>query len=51
MPQMAPLYWMSLMILFIALITMVNTLMYFNKNYMTKNNLKEKQYNIMKWKW
>nr|YP_010219082.1 ATP synthase F0 subunit 8 [Metrocoris esakii]UBY46235.1 ATP synthase F0 subunit 8 [Metrocoris esakii] len=51
MPQMAPLSWLSLMIMFIMTIIVINTLMYFNKNYMTKMESKEKDYNKMNWKW
>nr|YP_011010384.1 ATP synthase F0 subunit 8 [Metrocoris nigrofasciatus]WPW46999.1 ATP synthase F0 subunit 8 [Metrocoris nigrofasciatus] len=51
MPQMAPLPWLSLMIMFIITITIINTLMYFNKNYMTKMENKEKSLNKMNWKW
>nr|YP_011010410.1 ATP synthase F0 subunit 8 [Metrocoris stranguloides]WPW47025.1 ATP synthase F0 subunit 8 [Metrocoris stranguloides] len=51
MPQMAPLSWLSLMIMFIITIIIINTLMYFNKNYMTKMENKEKIFNEMNWKW
>nr|YP_011010332.1 ATP synthase F0 subunit 8 [Metrocoris quynhi]WPW46947.1 ATP synthase F0 subunit 8 [Metrocoris quynhi] len=51
MPQMAPLSWLSLMIMFIITIIIINTLMYFNKNYMTKMENKEKNFKEMNWKW
>nr|YP_011010696.1 ATP synthase F0 subunit 8 [Metrocoris communis]WPW47376.1 ATP synthase F0 subunit 8 [Metrocoris communis] len=51
MPQMAPMSWLSLMIMFILAIMMVNILMYFNKNYMTKSENNMKSIKKMNWKW
>nr|YP_011010423.1 ATP synthase F0 subunit 8 [Metrocoris tenuicornis]WPW47038.1 ATP synthase F0 subunit 8 [Metrocoris tenuicornis] len=51
MPQMAPMAWMTLMIMFITTIIMTNTLMYFNKKYFTKTNFNNNIKNKMNWKW
>nr|YP_011010371.1 ATP synthase F0 subunit 8 [Metrocoris triangulatus]WPW46986.1 ATP synthase F0 subunit 8 [Metrocoris triangulatus] len=51
MPQMAPLSWMMLMMTFIMTMMIINTLMYFNKNYITKTTMKNKDKNSMNWKW
>nr|YP_011010202.1 ATP synthase F0 subunit 8 [Asclepios apicalis]WPW46739.1 ATP synthase F0 subunit 8 [Asclepios apicalis] len=51
MPQMAPLSWLSLMIMFIMMIITINSLMYFNKKYLTKNNIMSKSEKNMNWKW
>nr|YP_011010254.1 ATP synthase F0 subunit 8 [Esakia hungerfordi]WPW46856.1 ATP synthase F0 subunit 8 [Esakia hungerfordi] len=51
MPQMAPLSWLMLMIMFIITIMIINSMMYFNKNY-TNNASKMKSHkNLMNWKW
>nr|YP_011010267.1 ATP synthase F0 subunit 8 [Ventidius distanti]WPW46869.1 ATP synthase F0 subunit 8 [Ventidius distanti] len=51
MPQMAPLYWFTLMIMFIVMIKMINSIMYFNKNYMnTEKKIKKNNFK-MNWKW
>nr|YP_011010592.1 ATP synthase F0 subunit 8 [Halobates alluaudi]WPW47246.1 ATP synthase F0 subunit 8 [Halobates alluaudi]WPW47285.1 ATP synthase F0 subunit 8 [Halobates alluaudi] len=51
MPQMAPLSWLSLMIMFIMMIIVINSMSYFNKNYMIKKNKKNMNMNQLNWKW
>nr|WPW47389.1 ATP synthase F0 subunit 8 [Asclepios apicalis] len=51
MPQMAPLSWLSLMIMFIMMIISINSLMYFNKKYLAKKNIMSKSEKNMNWKW
>nr|YP_009128298.1 ATP synthase F0 subunit 8 [Darthula hardwickii]AFY16796.1 ATP synthase F0 subunit 8 [Darthula hardwickii]AJP09350.1 ATP synthase F0 subunit 8 [Darthula hardwickii] len=49
MPQMSPMWWLIMMMMFNYMLLMTNTLMYFNKNMKilkyTHNNT------LMKWKW
>nr|UPL65393.1 ATPase subunit 8 [Parathyginus sp.] len=52
MPQMAPLWWEMLYMLFITMMIMTNILLYWNKN----KNLNNKNYMMnnpkyMNWKW
>nr|QFK69090.1 ATP synthase F0 subunit 8 [Phymatostetha punctata] len=49
MPQMAPLWWTSLFMMFILSYMMINVMMYFNMNHVTKK-IKIKFIN-MNWKW
>nr|YP_009560653.1 ATP synthase F0 subunit 8 [Gigantometra gigas]AZZ73258.1 ATP synthase F0 subunit 8 [Gigantometra gigas]AZZ73271.1 ATP synthase F0 subunit 8 [Gigantometra gigas] len=51
MPQMSPLAWMWLMIMFILSIILVNSMMYFNKKYLNKMNMMGKKENKINWKW
>nr|YP_011010306.1 ATP synthase F0 subunit 8 [Metrocoris ciliatus]WPW46921.1 ATP synthase F0 subunit 8 [Metrocoris ciliatus] len=51
MPQMAPLSWLTLMIIFLMTMLMINTLMYFNKNYITKTGSKNNLKTSINWKW
>nr|YP_010270151.1 ATP synthase F0 subunit 8 [Potamometra macrokosos]UJY96838.1 ATP synthase F0 subunit 8 [Potamometra macrokosos]UJY96851.1 ATP synthase F0 subunit 8 [Potamometra macrokosos]UJY96864.1 ATP synthase F0 subunit 8 [Potamometra macrokosos]UJY96877.1 ATP synthase F0 subunit 8 [Potamometra macrokosos] len=51
MPQMAPLSWFSLMIMFTICIIMINAMMYFNKNYITKSLKQKKNMKFINWKW
>nr|YP_011010293.1 ATP synthase F0 subunit 8 [Ventidius malayensis]WPW46908.1 ATP synthase F0 subunit 8 [Ventidius malayensis] len=51
MPQMAPLSWFSLMIMFILLMIMINTMLYFNKKYIIKMEKNKKMNKSMLWKW
>nr|YP_011010397.1 ATP synthase F0 subunit 8 [Metrocoris inthanon]WPW47012.1 ATP synthase F0 subunit 8 [Metrocoris inthanon] len=51
MPQMAPLSWLTLMMMFIMTMMVMNTLMYFNKNYITKTEKMNKIMKTMNWKW
>nr|YP_009695043.1 ATP synthase F0 subunit 8 [Emeia pseudosauteri]QEJ81581.1 ATP synthase F0 subunit 8 [Emeia pseudosauteri] len=50
MPQMAPMNWYYLFLLFIFIVLMINMMIYFNKIY--ENNNKNIKKNIQfKWKW
>nr|YP_009512140.1 ATP synthase F0 subunit 8 [Phymatostetha huangshanensis (nomen nudum)]AXI98509.1 ATP synthase F0 subunit 8 [Phymatostetha huangshanensis (nomen nudum)] len=49
MPQMAPLWWTSLFMMFILSYSMINMMMYFNMSHTTKK-IKMKFIN-MNWKW
>nr|YP_010268792.1 ATP synthase F0 subunit 8 [Halobates proavus]UIG88094.1 ATP synthase F0 subunit 8 [Halobates proavus]UIG88100.1 ATP synthase F0 subunit 8 [Halobates proavus] len=51
MPQMAPLSWLTLMIMFIIMIIIINSMTYFNKNYMIEKKLENKKMNQLNWKW
>nr|YP_010263938.1 ATP synthase F0 subunit 8 [Halobates peronis]UIG88244.1 ATP synthase F0 subunit 8 [Halobates peronis] len=51
MPQMAPLSWLSLMIMFILMMIMINSLTYFNKNYNIQKKTKEMKIKKINWKW
>nr|UGN61371.1 ATP synthase F0 subunit 8 [Typhlocybinae gen. 1 sp. 2 BY-2021a] len=50
MPQMAPIWWMTLMVTFLLSMLMCMWIMYFNKNIKmnTYNKLKKKN---MNWSW
>nr|YP_011010605.1 ATP synthase F0 subunit 8 [Halobates robustus]WPW47272.1 ATP synthase F0 subunit 8 [Halobates robustus] len=51
MPQMAPMSWLSLMIMFIMMIIVINSMSYFNKNYKIKKSTKNMEMNKLMWKW
>nr|YP_011010137.1 ATP synthase F0 subunit 8 [Halobates sericeus]WPW46661.1 ATP synthase F0 subunit 8 [Halobates sericeus] len=51
MPQMAPLSWLSLMIMFIMMIIVVNSMTYFNKNYKIESTKSKMKMNMLNWKW
>nr|AFY16874.1 ATP synthase F0 subunit 8 [Perittopus sp. HL-2012] len=51
MPQMSPMSWMLLMFIFTTMLIMINTIMYFNKTYSIKNNIKSKTEKTINWKW
>nr|YP_011010241.1 ATP synthase F0 subunit 8 [Halobates nereis]WPW46830.1 ATP synthase F0 subunit 8 [Halobates nereis]WPW47064.1 ATP synthase F0 subunit 8 [Halobates nereis] len=51
MPQMAPMSWLSLMIMFIMMIIVINSMSYFNKNYKIEMSKENKKMNQLKWKW
>nr|WQM87323.1 ATP synthase F0 subunit 8 [Eurymetra natalensis] len=51
MPQMAPMSWTLLMLTFITTMIMINAIMYFNKDYMTKSKSIFKKKEMMKWSW
>nr|UGS80311.1 ATP synthase F0 subunit 8 [Graphocaecilius interpretatus] len=53
MPQMSPIWWLPLFIMFIFILLMTNSLNYFYKNYKisylsSKTNLNKK---FIAWKW
>nr|YP_011010579.1 ATP synthase F0 subunit 8 [Halobates poseidon]WPW47233.1 ATP synthase F0 subunit 8 [Halobates poseidon] len=51
MPQMAPMSWLSLMIMFIMMIIVINSMSYFNKNYTIKKKMSNMKMNKLNWKW
>nr|YP_011010527.1 ATP synthase F0 subunit 8 [Haloveloides sundaensis]WPW47168.1 ATP synthase F0 subunit 8 [Haloveloides sundaensis] len=51
MPQMAPLAWLKLMIMFSIMLIIVNTMLYFNKNYQIKPSSNKIMTNNSNWKW
>nr|YP_011010189.1 ATP synthase F0 subunit 8 [Halobates micans]WPW46713.1 ATP synthase F0 subunit 8 [Halobates micans]WPW46778.1 ATP synthase F0 subunit 8 [Halobates micans]WPW46804.1 ATP synthase F0 subunit 8 [Halobates micans] len=51
MPQMAPLSWLTLMIMFIIMIIIINSMTYFNKNYKIEESMENKKMNQLNWKW
>nr|QWX95523.1 ATP synthase subunit 8 [Pephricus paradoxus] len=51
MPQMAPLWWELLFIMFILSFMLMNTIMYYNKMNLPKKLLLVKMINQFKWKW
>nr|QEH58957.1 ATPase subunit 8 [Metrocoris sp. XD-2019] len=51
MPQMAPMSWTMLFLMFISMVVLINMMMYFNKNYLTKKELIKSKMKMMNWKW
>nr|YP_010311869.1 ATP synthase F0 subunit 8 [Grypocephalus pallipectus]UNA71177.1 ATP synthase F0 subunit 8 [Grypocephalus pallipectus]UPL65769.1 ATPase subunit 8 [Grypocephalus pallipectus] len=52
MPQMAPLWWETLFILFLMTFIFMNMIMYYNKmNNPKMNEVKNIKINQFKWKW
>nr|ARH55052.1 ATP synthase F0 subunit 8 [Leiodes picea] len=52
MPQMAPMNWLSLFIIFIIMFMLLNTLNYFSINYQVNKNKTMNKFNpIYNWKW
>nr|YP_011010436.1 ATP synthase F0 subunit 8 [Halovelia malaya]WPW47051.1 ATP synthase F0 subunit 8 [Halovelia malaya] len=51
MPQMAPMSWLTLMLLFTMTMIIINTMMYFNKDYKNKNTEKNMTKKLFNWKW
>nr|QZJ45823.1 ATP synthase F0 subunit 8 [Holotrichia parallela] len=51
MPQMAPLSWLSLFIMFSLIFLMFNSMNYFTMTYSPKINLIKKTFNLTNWKW
>nr|QHV34323.1 ATP synthase F0 subunit 8 [Gessius sp. 'rufidorsus'] len=49
MPQMSPMWWMTLMLLFIFTLYMTMSMLYFNKKFYFKNKNIKKM--MMNWKW
>nr|WRQ18189.1 ATP synthase F0 subunit 8 [Igerna wilsoni] len=50
MPQMAPMWWLTLMIMFNINMMITISTMYFNKNIILKKHLTYKNMNLY-WKW
>nr|YP_002735073.1 ATP synthase F0 subunit 8 [Riptortus pedestris]ABZ02115.1 ATP synthase F0 subunit 8 [Riptortus pedestris] len=52
MPQMAPLWWETLFIMFISMFIIMNMIIYYNKNLTSPKVLKKNvMNNEFKWKW
>nr|AXS65893.1 ATP synthase F0 subunit 8 [Tenebrionoidea sp. 12 KM-2017] len=51
MPQMAPLNWLSLMIYFIFIFMLFNSMNYFSFIYNSKSTLSKKNKINFNWKW
>nr|YP_010464304.1 ATP synthase F0 subunit 8 [Strongylium nakanei]UUL71681.1 ATP synthase F0 subunit 8 [Strongylium nakanei] len=51
MPQMAPLNWLSLMIMFVLVLIMFNMLNFFSFNYQVKQKTLEIEKTQINWKW
>nr|AXS65266.1 ATP synthase F0 subunit 8 [Cucujoidea sp. 37 KM-2017] len=51
MPQMAPLNWLTLMILFTIVILMINCFNFFMKSYNPTKKSSEKTSTLINWKW
>nr|QWX95517.1 ATP synthase subunit 8 [Zicca taeniola] len=51
MPQMAPLWWETLFLLFIIMFMFMNMIIYYNKTVAPKYNKKHNQKYQFKWKW
>nr|YP_011017946.1 ATP synthase F0 subunit 8 [Anidiocerus bimaculatus]WQF69858.1 ATP synthase F0 subunit 8 [Anidiocerus bimaculatus] len=50
MPQMSPIWWLTLMLMFNFMYLMMNAMLYFNYE-INKKYLKENKYLTMSWKW
>nr|AYE40948.1 ATP synthase F0 subunit 8 [Idioscopus sp. 'myrica']WEP24787.1 ATP synthase F0 subunit 8 [Idioscopus sp. 'myrica'] len=50
MPQMSPMWWLTLMLMFNLLYLMMNTILYFNYKVKNKNQILMKK-SKMNWKW
>nr|AML25953.1 ATP synthase F0 subunit 8 [Staphylinidae sp. BMNH 1274220] len=51
MPQMAPMNWLLLFIMFIAAFIMFNILNYYCFMYTPKSSIKKKESSSISWKW
>nr|AFU50248.1 ATP synthase F0 subunit 8 [Vesperus conicicollis] len=51
MPQMAPMNWLTLFIMFILIFLMFNSLNYFVFKYQIKNTLTKTNNFFLNWKW
>nr|QWK39725.1 ATP synthase F0 subunit 8 [Omorgus chinensis]UFR81804.1 ATP synthase F0 subunit 8 [Trogidae sp.] len=51
MPQMAPMSWLSLFLLFSMIFILFNCLNYYSFNYTPKKFLMEKVQSKLNWKW
>nr|WEP24839.1 ATP synthase F0 subunit 8 [Metidiocerus sp.] len=50
MPQMSPMWWLTLMLVFNLLYMMVNSMMYFNYKIKNKDSTKLSKFKL-NWKW
>nr|ARH55016.1 ATP synthase F0 subunit 8 [Geodromicus suturalis] len=51
MPQMAPMNWLMLFMMFSMIFLLFNSLNYFSFNYKFKLNTKNKNFSKINWKW
>nr|AXS66183.1 ATP synthase F0 subunit 8 [Tenebrionoidea sp. 1 KM-2017] len=51
MPQMAPLNWLTLALMFILILIMFNSMNYFSVLYSPKTSAKQKMEKVTNWKW
>uniref|UniRef100_A0AAU7YRW0 ATP synthase F0 subunit 8 n=1 Tax=Rhopalus nigricornis TaxID=3151526 RepID=A0AAU7YRW0_9HEMI len=51
MPQMSPLWWEMLYIIFIMMFMIMIIIMYYNKNFKLKSIIYNKKINQLNWKW
>nr|AYQ19041.1 ATP synthase F0 subunit 8 [Elateridae sp. 3 ACP-2013] len=51
MPQMAPLSWINLFIMFVMTFMIINTLNYFSYTYNNKSTQKMMKFKKINWKW
>nr|YP_009727423.1 ATP synthase F0 subunit 8 [Diamesus osculans]QIA46737.1 ATP synthase F0 subunit 8 [Diamesus osculans] len=51
MPQMAPMNWLILLIIFMIIFMMFNVLNYFSFKYPVKKNFNKKLSSKLNWKW
>nr|YP_010491855.1 ATP synthase F0 subunit 8 [Ocypus graeseri]UWM92641.1 ATP synthase F0 subunit 8 [Ocypus graeseri] len=51
MPQMAPLNWLALFIMFTIIFFMINCINYFSFSYKNKMSNFSKKNNLTNWKW
>nr|YP_011010163.1 ATP synthase F0 subunit 8 [Hermatobates djiboutensis]WPW46687.1 ATP synthase F0 subunit 8 [Hermatobates djiboutensis] len=51
MPQMSPMWWSTLFMLFIASLMLMNSMIYFNKKFSIKKSSKSTKKNSMNWQW
>uniref|UniRef100_A0AAU7YS11 ATP synthase F0 subunit 8 n=1 Tax=Rhopalus nigricornis TaxID=3151526 RepID=A0AAU7YS11_9HEMI len=51
MPQMSPLWWEMLYIMFIMMFMIMIIIMYYNKNFKLKSIIYNKKINQLNWKW
>uniref|UniRef100_A0AAU7YT69 ATP synthase F0 subunit 8 n=1 Tax=Rhopalus latus TaxID=238591 RepID=A0AAU7YT69_9HEMI len=51
MPQMSPLWWEVLYIIFIMMFMVMIIIMYYNKNFKLSSSIYNKKINQSNWKW
>nr|UGS80389.1 ATP synthase F0 subunit 8 [Lachesilla picticeps] len=51
MPQMNPILWLFLFIIFTLTFLLVNPLIFFSKNFSSKYNFLNTSFNPLTWKW
>nr|YP_009050079.1 ATP synthase F0 subunit 8 [Tenebrio molitor]AGX28412.1 ATP synthase F0 subunit 8 [Tenebrio molitor]AKR06300.1 ATP synthase F0 subunit 8 [Tenebrio molitor]QDG00990.1 ATP synthase F0 subunit 8 [Tenebrio molitor]QDG01003.1 ATP synthase F0 subunit 8 [Tenebrio molitor]QDG01016.1 ATP synthase F0 subunit 8 [Tenebrio molitor] len=51
MPQMAPLNWLTLMIMFISILILFNIMNYYSTSYSANLKKSKKEKKMINWKW